>query len=272
MAFTSNLRGQTVIDDSNWTRYRDQVQIGDSSSFSSGYVARDYTRFGLTNRLRVGSAKLKKIPRADWAPMIEERERTKSELSVLHKHMRLRIMNQNGLGWCWCYGTVKAMQLAYARQGAYVPDLCAASLAAKIKGYRDEGGWAGEAIKGNATYGVSTTEFWPEHANDRRYDTAEQRENAMLHLIDEYEELESQSFDWVMSALLHGYPVTLGLMWWGHLVCGADPVVLGRNRFGVRIINSWDTTWEDGGMAILEESKAIPHEACVIRSVTMARA
>lgn len=278
MSFASNLRGQTVIDETNWRDYRDQVKIGDDAhgdaakKMSGGFLGRDYSKAPRTSRLRAGSKAVEKIPRAEWSERIEEMERTKSLVSNLHDYYNLRVMDQNGLGWCWCYGTIKAMQAAYARQGAYVPDLSAASLAAKIKGYRDEGGWAGEAIEGNAKYGVSTIEHWPEHANDRRHDTPEQRENAMLHLIDEYEELPADDFDWVMSAALSGYAFTLGLMWWGHLVCGMDPIIDRRGRFGIRFLNSWGKDWEQGGYGILAEDKAIPAEICVIRSMTLARA
>ena len=274
MAFASNLRGHTVIDDSNWTHYRDMIQTGDNPTgkFSGGLIERNYGEKPLTKRLKATSKAIELIPEVEWDERIEEMERTGTQASQLHDYYKLRTFNQNGLGWCWCYGTVKAMQMAYARQGTYVPDLCAASLAAKIKGYQDEGGWAGEAIEGNLKYGCSTTDFWEEHANDRRYDTPEQRENAQLHLIDEYEELPANDFRWVMSAALSGMSFTLGLAWWGHLVCGMDPIRQKNGRYGIRIKNSWGEDWEKNGYGILDQDKAVPMEICVIRSMKPARA
>ncbi len=75
-----------------------------------------------------------------------------------------------------------------------------------------------------------------------------------------------------MTLLLLGFPVTMGLVWWGHLVCGVDPVVIERDRFGILIVNSWDYTWEDGGFAVLDENKSIAHEQIAIRTVQLATA
>jgi hypothetical protein len=178
------------------------------------------------------------------------------------------ILNQKQLPYCWCYGVVGAMMTAAAQAGLPFGYLSATSAAAKIKNYVKVGGWAGEAIEGIQRFGVSTTEYWPEAVLDRRYDTPEQRQNAALHKAVEFEELPSQSFDAVATALLSGFPVTLGLAWWGHLVYATRFVVLGRNEFGVLIRNSWGPDWETAGTAVLTESRATPHEAFTIRTVT----
>ncbi len=145
MSFASNLRGHTVIDDTNWEQYRDMVKIGEDG-FSGGFKIRDYSTHPLRRKLRAESKAIELIPEDEWDERIEDMERGKSQVSQLHDYYSLRVMDQNGLGWCWCYGTVKAMQMAYARQGSYIPDLCAASLAAKIKGYRDEAAGSGKHL------------------------------------------------------------------------------------------------------------------------------
>jgi hypothetical protein len=183
-------------------------------------------------------------------------------------HAGVPILNQGRRPYCWAYGTVGAMMTGYAASGLPVPHLSATSLAAKIKNYRDVGGWAGEAIRGNQTHGVSTIEHWPEAALDRRYDTPAQRANAALHRATEWAELPKKNFDAVATALLRGFSVTLGLLWWGHLVYATKLVVISRNRYGVLIRNSWGSNWETGGKAVLEESRATPDEAFIVRSVT----
>lgn len=66
----------------------------------------------------------------------------------------------------------------YGKAGYEVPHLSATSLAAKITNYQNRGWWAAAAIEGSKKLGISTLQYWPDAAIDRRYDTAEQRENA----------------------------------------------------------------------------------------------
>lgn len=259
--FCSNLGRMKVYDESN-THELTQTVIQNSGL--GGYVERDFeaSPFGSICPAFEGDL----IPRSEWADRIEEMERTESSLEHLLEHVDVPILTQKRLPYCWCYGVTGAKMASYAVAGEEVPHLSATSLAAKIKNYRAEGGWAGEAIQGDLKYGTSTIEYWPEAVADRRYDTAEQRENAKLHTISEYEELPSQSFDAVMTSLFRRKPTTLGLLWWGHLVYATRPVVLGRNAFGLVIRNSWDYSWGDKGRAVLEESKATPHESFAVRT------
>lgn len=68
--------------------------------------------------------------------------------------------------------------------------------------------------------------------------------------------------------ILAGFPVTLGLMWWGHLIFGTKVVVLRNGELGILGVNSWGERWENGGKAILVESKATAHEQIAIMSTT----
>lgn len=262
--FISNLHGMTVIGDDNFQDYARQVRDGD---LSAGLEVRPYEQFPLGSYAPL--ATFPKVPRSEWVDRIEEMERTGSDLGTLHRHLKVPILNQSQLPFCWFYGTTKALMLSYASHGFEVPYLSAASGASKVKNYQKKGGWAGEAIEGMEKYGVSTIDYWPEAACDRRYDTPEQRKNAELHMIANYEELPEQDFDTVMSALFYGFPVTLGLLWWRHLVCGVAPKVISKNRFGIEICNSWGPDWEQNGFAVLTEEKATPHEAICVRSSSL---
>jgi hypothetical protein len=237
-----------------------------NGTLGRGYVARDFDAAPFGSYTAPFSTDV--IPRNEWAGRAEEMDARKASAEHVSKYFKVPILNQSRRPYCWCYGAVGAMQTAYAIAGLPVGKLSATSAAAKIKNYRDEGGWAGEAIEGIQKYGVSTVEYWPEAELDRRYDTPEQRRNAALHKAVEFEELPSQSFDAVATELLHGRPVTLGLLWWGHLVYATRLVVLGRQSFGVLIRNSWGEDWETNGTAVLVESRATPHEAFSIRTVT----
>lgn len=269
MSYVSDLRGVPIIDDSNYKQFAGDGLV-DGHGMSRGFKARDYSAHPFGSYAERFSEPL--IPRSEWADRIEEMERKKSTLADVHDYYDIPVLDQNGNGYCWCFGAVKAMMVARAVAGLPPVFLSAASAAAKIKNGRDEGGWAGEAVEGIEKYGVSDVEFWPEHSRDiAKYDTPDQRANAQLHKFAEWWELPQNNFDAVMTCLLRRLPTTLGLMWWGHLVCGLAPRVIGRNAFGVEIVNSWKKTWGKNGRSVLEESKATPHEALAIRSVTASR-
>jgi hypothetical protein len=262
--FRTNTTRYTVYDDKKANELLTQLRA--DNDFFGGYVPRDFDRepFG-TYAAPYGEPL---IDRSEWAERAEVAEVGRATPEHLASFAHVPILNQGQRPYCWCYGACGAMMTAYAVAGLSVPHLSATSAAAKIKGYRDVGGWAGEAIQGIEKYGVSTLDYWPEAVLDRKYDTAEQRANAKLHAAAEFSELPSQNFDAVASALLHGFPVTLGLAWWGHLVYATKLVVLGRGSFGVLIRNSWGDKWETKGATVLTESRATPHEAFAIRSVT----
>ena len=266
MPFTSRLHGLRVFDEHTANRLVDQSLAAAGGGFFSGYKPRDFAAapFGTYS----DPFALDLIPRNEWAERAEALDASKATAEHVAMYYKVPILNQRNLPYCWCYGVVGAMATAYAQAGLPVGYLSATSAAAKIKNYIKVGGWAGEAIEGIQRFGVSLVEHWPEAVLDRRYDTPEQRENAALHKAVEFEELPSQSFDSVATALLSGFPVTLGLAWWGHLVYATRLVVLGRNQFGVIIRNSWGPDWETNGTAVLVESRATPHEAFTIRSVT----
>lgn len=263
MSFRHRLNEYKVFDETNAHTLVDTI-----AEFPGlgGYQARDFERYPLGYATPI--FELPNLPRSEWAERAEALEVAKATAEHICEYAGVPILNQSRRPYCWAYGMVGAMMASYATAGVAVPHLSATSLAAKIKNYRDVGGWAGEAIEGNQRFGVSTIEYWPEAALDPRYDTPEQRANAALHKATEWAELRANSFDAVASALLRGFAVTLGLSWWGHLVYATKLLVLGQNRYGVLIRNSWGTGWETGGKGVLAESRATPAEAFIVRSVS----
>ena len=268
-SYTSDLRGVPIIDDSNYHQYAGDAVV-DGHGMSRGFSVRDYNKN--PEGFYAPRFDVPLIPRSEWTDRIEDLERKKATLCDIHDHYDIPVLDQNGNGYCWCFGLVKAMMVSRAINGLPPVFLSAASAAAKIKNGRDEGGWAGEAIEGIENYGVSDVKFWPEDSRDiRKYDTPEQRANAELHKVAEFVELPQNNFDAVVTSLLMGWPTTLGLMWWGHLICGLTPRVIGRNEFGIEIVNSWKKSWGKNGRSVLTESKATPHEAIAVRSVSASR-
>lgn len=262
MSYVSDLRGYTVIDRSN----ADQaIKMAEGRS---GYTLRPYDShpYGA-----VGYAKpfaLPVIDRAEWPERIKDMEKAKSRLSDMIRYKKIPCLDQDQTNYCWCNGVIHAVIFARMTAGLPYVSLSPASVAAKIKNYRNVGGWGGEAIQGIQKFGIGTTDLWPANAIDDRYDTPELRKVAAQYNIIEFDEIRPQSFDEVMTCLLLGFPVPIGHGWWGHLVCHVDPVVIGRGVFGTRFRNSWGEKWEDSGFGLMEEEKATPDEANVVRIVT----
>lgn len=272
MTFASKVTlREVIISDDNARRFRRYGAGNDT--FGTGYVPRDYAKHPLGYHSPIAS--IERIPRSEWPRMIKQREERGMLLSKRHRDARLPILNQGRNGYCWAFGGIGAFMLQRELQGLKPIHFSASSIAAQIKGGRDQGGWFGEVVENwNKPYHLYEHADFPEQSRDlnRLPRTEEKKRAAASHGVAEWEELPSQDFDMVMTYLLLGIPVTLGLIWWGHLVYAVDPILLGNGSFGLRIANSWGNNWSDGGFGILTESKATPHEAWAIRSVQISNA
>lgn len=168
-----------VIDDTN---FQEQISAISSGDRMAGYNPRDYVVSPFTTTPTLGIIRDRKV----IVELAIERDRKKQTPDHMHILGGVPILDQNGIPYCWYYGAVGAMMTCYAIQGGFVPHLSATSGAAKIKNYREQGGWAKEALtheRGIQAIGVGELRLWPEHQNDRRYDTPELRENAMMHKV-----------------------------------------------------------------------------------------
>lgn len=272
MAYITDLGSVGVIDDSNYSDY--VVELNDlSGSFGSGHIERDYAKHGLGTY--ASPTKQKVYARTQWDDLIKRQDDFNT--SPYHHHIasNVEILDQNGYPYCWMFGTVAGVMNRYAAQGLPVPFLSATAPAAQGKNYRQQGGWAGEAIEYIGRFGIPTVKTWPQHSLDPSLARDhEQQLEAKMHGIVRFEEVPQQAFEVAMSVLLdpdNPAPVTLGLMWWGHLVCGLRAVKIARDEYGILIVNSWKKTWGEGGFKVLTESKATAHEYVAIREV-LARA
>lgn len=263
MAFLSRLRpGEMIIDDTN---YQKLVEDADSSTeCGRGYEARDWGVEGVAAPFSMPT-----IPRDRWPEMIKEREQRGQLLSKICDEQGIESLYQEMTYYCWVNAVITAMETIRAANGLPYVKLSPASAGAPVKGFRNVGGWGSEALAYIVANGVCPVSVWPANAIDKRYYTAANRELAKNYRVPEWYDLRDRSFDQLMTCLLLGWPVPIGLLWWGHEVCAMDPVMIGANRFGARIRNSWGGSWGDNGFAILEESKATPDDAVAPRMVTV---
>lgn len=267
MGYETDLGDIGVIDDGNAHEYVDELQSL-SGEFGSGHMERNYSTHGLGTY--APQCRVDPIPRSQWDDHIKRQDDEESSPWHHHKASNVPILDQNGHPYCWMFGTVAGVMNRYAAQGLPVPFLSATGPAAQGKNWRQRGGWAGEAIEYIGKYGIPTTATWPQNSMDRSLpNNHEQQLDAQRHGIVDFEELPSRNFEMAMSCLLspqNPRPVTLGLMWWGHLVCGLRAVKIGRG-YGIVIVNSWKKSWGDGGYKALVESKATAQEQIAICDV-----
>ena len=252
-----------VIDDSNASFFERQVS-DPRQPFQGG--------FEVTDVLQGFAAPYSRsiIPRSEWDDHIRRQEEQCSSPDHWRLSAKVPVLDQNGYGYCWCYGTVGAIMTAYAQMGDLAPHLSAMGPAWQGKNGRNQGGWAGEAIKYIKKYGIPTLDVWPEHSN--RVDPRDEavKRSAAMHNIVGYEELPRNNFDALVSALLdpeRPVPVTMGLNWWGHLIYGVKAVRIRSGQYGVKIVNSWKPSWGQEGCSVLAESKAKAFEQIAITQV-----
>lgn len=248
-----------VIDDSSYLRYADDR----GTQSLRGYQGRNYEKHPFGS-MPWGSMPFKTIPRREWKDRIQEGH-AKKTFPIYHQlRKKVPILNQKTLPYCWMYAVTGAVQSVRACAGFPTVHLSATSAGGPGKKYREEGGWTGEAIGYAKEFGIASVETWPEAVLSSRY-FRPSREDAEQYSVGQWFELRPKNFDEVMTCLLLGYPVCVGLLWWGHAVFYSAPVVDG-NSFGVIDDNSWGPEWENNGRSVLMESKATPDEANVITS------
>ena len=266
MSYTTDLGNAYIIDDRVAGELATQVNDG---QFAAGYVERDYSKYGFGYYAPKFSSP--KIPRSKWDDLIKLQEDNQSSPWHTFLGNGAPILNQGNKGYCWMYGAGACIQNRYAAQGIDIPKLSMTYTAALGKNFRDQGGWAGEALGYIDRFGIPTQDVCPEGSMDRNlFGREEVKLSAGMHGHVEFLELPSNDFDSMCSVLLDPYnprPVTMGLMWWGHLVAGFRVVKIDSRNYGIQGPNSWGDNWGDKGTFVLTEKKATAYESIAVERV-----
>lgn len=229
---------------------------------SLGLVERDFDAFPYGSIAKEFSFKL-----LTWPEIVERaeyNERNKCRTSDILRAKGFVSSNQNGTNYCWNHGCVNAMMGTQIITGAPKLNLSAASSAARIKGFRNSGGWGGEALEGLAVDGVSVVDFWPYNKIDRSLVTEEMKANAKLHRVTDWEDMPGRDKQVLFSALVQNIMCPVAYSWWGHLVCAVDPLITGPTSGDVLILNSHG----DKDFKALTGSRSVHSDAQCVRNIT----
>lgn len=250
---------EVIITDANAHQFMSPVIDGEQKSH--GLIPRDYMRCPVGYLPCAKPFDLTLIPENEQQTRLDELVAAKAQLSNVRNTSGpnggpIPSRDQNGKGYCWFHSGTSANLLVRAVNRQPYVDLSAYSGACIIKGYRDEGGWGSEGVEWQADNGVASSAFWPQKSMSRSNDTPAMRENAKLHRVTEWMDLEPRNKQQLITCLLVGIPVVVDYNWWSHSVCAMDLVSL--NPFRIRIWNSWGDSWSENGTGILEGNRAIP--------------
>lgn len=272
---------EVVIDDDNYQQFLPE----NMSEVGFGLVPRDYSAIPVGSIEGIAKFQDDIIPPSEWPSRIRDIEQSDSSLSAMFNRgnvgQAIPHLDQNGQGYCWAYSPASAMMLARARDNQPYVRLSAHAVAAKIKNFRDQGGWNPLAVEFAIKNGYPSVQAWPEKSMRREHDNAATWADAAKYKITEgWMDLQPSIYDrnltfqQLATCLLQRIPCPVDFNWWGHSVCAADLLELDSslplsdiNRWGIRILNSWKG-WGVNSFGVLKGNRAVPNGATAIKVTT----
>lgn len=250
-----------VIDDSNYLDFV-TAPVVEGERKSKGYFG--MWEEGCAAPKEFADLGIKLIDESEWADRIRDQDKYKSNLYHYSLESGLPCLDQNSTNYCWINGPVHCMEIERLKETGQIVSLSPASAGARIKQFRNVGGWGSQGLEWMREHGVNETSDWPANAINRRYLTDDNIAKAKLNKIVEYFVLDS--WQEVMSCILSNVPVAVGYNWWRHEVTGTHGVLVsGKVELGIR--NSWSMAWGDKGFSVLKGQKKYPDDAVAIVSM-----
>lgn len=267
MSYISNLKGRFIIDDKN---YETVLNDSGTTEHRKGYNPRDYGAAPLGCFGDVFPQDFY-VPSSDWGEMIEKLDAYEAQPFHHKKKAGFKSLDQGNSNFCWINAPIQGSHYVRAMQGLPHIPLSPASVGAKIKNFRNVGGWGSEGLAYLAEHGAVPQSIWPANAIERKYDTSEANASREKYRVEEFYELPDKSFHALVSCLLRGWPVAIGLNWWRHEVLACGVHIQGNDPESdtvIEIDNSWGEGWGDNGHGILTRDKGTPDDAVVVRVMT----
>ena len=251
--FVSRLpEGTRVVTEKNlgrhnklWHKLRDGTLVSQTGLVVRNYVTRPIACAARSRRMPPELL----VPRDEWIPRIEERQRKKERLidRLLDTFITFRgqrvclfaLLNQSPSWYCWCYAMTTALMASRVAENEAPRLLIPESVAGPIMRYRKQGGYCTLAWNYMAQHGVADAEAWPwerhAQANSSRY-FEPSRANAAL--TKPFEGWDLETFDEKMSCLLRDIPTGSCYDREGHARASVDAIY--RNgQFGIIDIDSY---------------------------------
>jgi hypothetical protein len=212
------------------------------------------------------------IPRSDWQAMIAEQEAAKTRIPDLCDYFGVKVKDQQQTNYCWVNSPTHATEIVRAIQNQAHVSLSAASVGAQVTNYANRRGQpAGvgrmglDALKWISTRGIIPTSLWPTNEIDPSYATAAAEQESLKYRVDEWWECDPGNLDEVVSCMLRGFPVCVGLNWWGHEVTYVAPLWLDGD-IAILFDNSWGEAYGTAGRGVLQGRRMLPSDAVVPRT------
>lgn len=209
-----------------------------------------------------GSAPL--VPRSDWKPV---------SLATFTPPVK----DQDGIGACNAFATVNTVEIARAMSGLEYAKLSPGYLYGSINGQRDQGSMLEDAIAWMQEHGTCLAATVPELAWKKSQWPSNAATEAKQYRVLEW--WQCPTFEHVVSAILRGFAVNIGVMWgnadnpdadgWlpdrvtaggGHSICRCT--VENRNGvWGVGGPNSWSAKWGKDGWMVFSEKRMVSEQS-----------
>jgi hypothetical protein len=230
-----------IIDDSTPDSFFDQIPDDQSTGYKGMFRSQQSAE-----ELTTPFPKELLIPRSDWQGWIEEMKERQSRLWDLITRSGIRCKNQGKTNFCWANAPVWLLMLWRLVQNQAPVNLSPASVACRINGFKNNGGWGEDALRFLIASGAVPSAYWPDNAIDRKYNTAENQKIAKSYRVDGWFILRPRSEEEQISCLLRRMPCAVGLNYWGHEVSdiGVDWI---NGQVAVEYINSWGFDWPTSG-------------------------
>lgn len=206
----------------------------------------------------------KVIPRGEWDDLLKAYDDSLSDPFLPP------VADQNGVGQCNCSATASMCEYLRNRQGLAYTQLSAADLYHRINGGSDRGSLLEDAIREVMTRGIGTVAtsgyLWK---RGEWKGEASGTERARFRVTEAY---LCPSFDHCYSAVLQGFALNSGVMWYdsytpdadgwlprgrggagGHAIMGYRPMKR-AGVYGIAHQNSWGTGWGKRGLFVIPET------------------
>lgn len=209
------------------------------------------------------------IPESEWEERLKEQKANRASLWDLREtyYDILKSLNQTNHPLCWGFSTTKSIMYLLAMMGTRVV-LSPWWIAGMSNGWRNEGGWGAESLKGAADIGAVTMDLCPSFSS--KYATAANKSTAAKQRVFEWydgSENRDRNRHIMISSFLIGVSPVLDYNDISHSMAGCFLESL--NPLVIYTDNSWDAIGQYGPKGTYKRTgnQAIPDGIVTPRAI-----